>query len=90
MVRSRKNPENNVIHVNLHTGRMLEKYLFMQRNLGAFLPQHRGGRSYRPGSRPFYAALETQRLQTLITFVYLLRVFVPYTYLNNLIFGDAH
>ena len=38
MVRSRKNPENNAIHVNLHMGRMLEKYLFMQRNLGAFLP----------------------------------------------------
>ena len=38
MVRSRKNPENNAIHVNLHMGRMLEKYLFMQRNLGAFQP----------------------------------------------------
>ena len=29
-----------------------------------------GGR----GSRPFYAAVETQRLQTLMAFVYLLRV----------------
>ena len=38
MVRSRKNPENNAIHVNVNMGRMLEKYLFMQRNLGAFLP----------------------------------------------------
>ena len=38
MVQSRKNPENNAIHVNLHMGRMLKKYLFMQRNLEAFLP----------------------------------------------------
>ena len=25
----------------------------------------KGGRGYRPGSRPFYTAIETQRLQTL-------------------------
>ena len=38
-----------------------------------------GGRGYRPGLRPFYVAIETQGLQTLMVFVhvYLLRVFLP-------------